>query len=149
MEFHSSSSADGSDPQLFFENQVRMLFQDALDSEERKARRVRQEIQKSWQSVRSKSERGSGANLLALLTMYCCCQSSPGASYNKKPPQRLRSWVSCCLTLSWVGNPIRRSFAHAALETKLHQLRLHYQCHLRALCHSATIPLASSLQSKR
>ena len=76
----------------FFGNAAEEL-QDALDSEVRKARRVMQEIDSEvLQSVRSKSEGGSGANLLALssepvftLTMCCCCLSSPGASYTTKP----------------------------------------------------------------
>ena len=55
VEETEGSSADGSDPQLLLENRVRMLLrrvrgnaaeelQDALDSEERRARRVRQEM---------------------------------------------------------------------------------------------------------
>ena len=52
VEETEGSSVDGSDPQLLLENRVRMLLRrvasaelhDALDSEERRARRVRQEM---------------------------------------------------------------------------------------------------------
>ena len=59
-------SADESDPQLFFENRVRMLLrraraaeelQDVLDSEERKARRVRQEIDSEVLAEREEKKR--------------------------------------------------------------------------------------------
>ena len=45
-----------------------------------------------------------------------CCQELPTP---KSPPQsRLRSWVSCCLTLSWVGNPTAISPTPSASSTE-------------------------------
>ena len=134
----SSSSADESDPQLFLENRVRKLLrrvcgnaseelQDALDSEERKARRVRQEeidseVLAEREEQKRRRQRGEPTRSLKRASLHfdnVLLLSVFARSFlTKKPTTEMRSWVSCCLTLSWVGNPVRRYFAHAALVKK-------------------------------